>query len=91
MELGNIVCAVREYAPLFIRAIKLGMGASGIASGRKPSMDRISTRRARGAGVAVAVIVGDNVNVGRIVAVAVAVDVDDGVDVAGCKSTLPGS
>jgi|SRR5512144_2616190 hypothetical protein len=30
------------------------MGAGTIASGRRPSMDRITTRRARGAGVGVA-------------------------------------
>ena len=57
------------------------MGASEIASGRKPSMDRISTRRARGAGVGVMVSVGVNVNVGVTVIVAVG----DGVNVAGCN------
>jgi hypothetical protein len=46
------------------------MGASGIASGRKPSRDRIKTLRARGVGVDISVSVGSgdgvcvNVDVG---------------------------
>jgi len=61
--------------------MRFGMGAREMASGRKPSMDRISTRRARGAGVGVIVSVGVNVSVGIGVSVAVA----DGVEVDGCK------
>ena len=53
------------------------MGASEMASGRKPSMDRISTRRARGAGVGVKV--GVEAAVAGGVAVCVAVGVAVGV------------
>ena len=86
VALGYIVRAESVYAPLFIRAIRFGMGASGIASGRKPTMDKISTRCAGGAGVGVMVNVGVNVNVGVTVIVAVL----DGVDVAGCILMPPG-
>ena len=48
-------------------------------------MDRISTRRARGAGVGVMVSVGVKVNVGVRVIVAVA----DGVTVGNCKFCPP--
>jgi len=53
------------------------MGASEMASGRKPSMDRISTRRARGAGVGVKV--GVEVAVAGGAEVCVAVGVAEGV------------
>jgi hypothetical protein len=62
-----------------MRLIKFGMGAKRIASGRRPSMDTITTRRA--GGVNVGVVVGDGVSVsvavceGAVVAVAVAVNV----------------
>ena len=49
------------------------MGASGMASGRKPSMERIRTRRAGGAGVGVKV--GSGVRVGVEVRVGVGVRV----------------
>ena len=84
VELGKIVRAESEYAPFCIKFMRLGMGARGMASGRKPSMDRISTRRARGAGVGVRVCVGVVVNVGEGGAVAVEV----GVAVAGCVPRL---
>lgn len=68
------------------------MGASEMASGRKPSMDRISARRARGAGVGVMVSVGVNVNVGVTVdvEVTVIVAVDEGVNVADNGARLLG-
>jgi hypothetical protein len=92
VELGNIVCAERVYAPLDISAIRFGMGASAMASGRKPSMVRISARRARGAGVGVMVGVEVKVNVGvRVkVGVTVAVGVDEGVGVVNHKFRLAG-
>ena len=57
------------------------MGASAIASGRKPSMDRIKTLRARGVGVGVRVGSGVKVCVGGLVAVKVgiAVEIESGV------------
>jgi len=55
VTLGYIVCADKVYAALCIKDVRFGMGASEMALGRKPSMDRISTRRARGAGVGVKV------------------------------------
>src|SRR5688572_4411775 len=67
VALNRIVFAESVYAEFCINAIRLGMGASAIASGRKPSMDRIRTRLARGAGV--------NVKVGSGVKVAVEYDV----------------
>jgi len=56
------------------------MGASAIASGRRPSMDRITTRRARGA--AVGATVGVDVSVAVCVAVTVAVNVGGSVAVS---------
>jgi hypothetical protein len=56
------------------------MDAAVMASGRMPSMDRIMTRRARGAGVGVAE--GKGVSVGGWVAVTVAVRVGGCVAVA---------
>jgi len=56
-----------------MRAIRFGIGAREMASGRRPSMDRINTRRARTVGVGV------KVSVCVSVAVAVAVDVAVGV------------
>ena len=53
----------------------MGIGASEMASGRSPSIDRISTRDARGEGVGVSV----TVEVGVAVSVAVAVCVGDSV------------
>ena len=59
--------------------IRFGMGASEMASGRRPSMDRIITRFARTAGVGVKV--GSGVSVGGGVSVAVSVGVTLGVEV----------
>jgi len=58
-----------------MRASRFGMGAREMISGRNPSMDRISTREARGVGVGVRV----GVWVGVSVAVADAVGVGDSV------------
>ena len=78
VTLGCTVCALSVYAELAMSACKFGMGASAMASGRSPSMDRISTRRARGSGVGVTL----GVNVAVAVAVAVGVNVDIGGNVA---------
>ena len=61
-----------------MRAKRFGMGASAMASGRSPSMDKISTRVACGAGVGVRVAVdaGVPVSVGAVVCVGVSVNVD---------------
>jgi hypothetical protein len=76
VTLGKMVCAVSEYAEVCIRVWRLSIGASEMASGRRPSMDRINTRRARGAGVAVMVGVRVSVGVAVTVSVAVALGVD---------------
>ena len=62
----------------------LGIGASEIISGRRPSIDRISTRRAKGVGVGVMTGVGVSagVDVAVIVGVNEGVSVDTGVGVA---------
>ena len=57
-------------------AKRFGMGASAIASGRSPSMDRISTRVACGGGVGVTVSLGAKVAVSIAVAVWVGVSVN---------------
>jgi len=77
VALGSIICADRVYTALCIKDVRFGMGASEMASGRKPSMDRNSTQRARGAGVGVKV--GVEVAVAGGVAVCVAVCVTVGV------------
>ena len=71
--LGKTVRAPSENAPLCMRPIRFGMGARRIASGRRPSIDTITTRLAGGANVGV--IVGEGVSVNVAVAVAVAVNV----------------
>src|SRR5512147_2832920 len=80
VELGKMVCAVSEYALDCIKFIKLGIGASSMASGRNPSMLRMMTRFAMGAGVAVKVGGGRGVSVGDGVNVYVAVITADGID-----------
>jgi len=84
-----MVCALSEYALLCIRASRFGMGASEIASGRSPSMDRINTRRACGVGVVVGVCVAVSVavavNVAVEIGVGVRVDVRLGREVAVAK------
>ena len=84
MELGYIVRAEREYAAPPIKLMRFGMGAREMASGRKPSMESISTRRARGVGVGVRVSVGIivEVDVIAIVGVTVSVVVAEGVEAA---------
>ena len=79
VTLGNTVCAPSENAPLCISVTRFGMGASEIASGRSPSMERITTRRAGGAKVGVSV--GEGVSVGVAVNVCVAVAVCEAVGV----------
>ncbi len=54
------------------------MGASSIASGRKPSMLRMITRVMAGCGVCVTVGIAVNVNVGAEVCVRVEAGVADG-------------
>ncbi len=87
VTLGNTVWAFNVYALLCIRFIRFFIGARGIASGRRPSIDRISTRCARAAGVGVKVSAGVSVSVAVAVSVGigegVAVDVMDGVGVTG--------
>ena len=56
-------------------ATRFGIGAIEIASGRKPSIEIITTRRAGGAKVGVGVRVGVSVGVGVYVGVAVGVRV----------------
>jgi hypothetical protein len=74
VELGYMVCAVKEYAPFFINFRTFGMGASSIASGRSPSMLRMITRCfGVGVGVSVKVAVGVRVSVGEGVIVNVGV------------------
>ena len=80
--LGKTVRAPNEDAPLCIRPIRLGMGANKMASGRRPSMDTITTRCVDGAEVGVCVAV--SVSVGVAVAVCVAVAVAVKVAVAVC-------
>ena len=69
-----------------MRFIRFGIGAREMTSGRSPSMDRINTRRARGAGVEVSVAVGTDISVavadGGTVAVHVMVGADVGIEVA---------
>lgn len=79
MTLGKIVCALREYAEDANKEVKYGMGARAMASGRSPSMERIKTRRAGGAGVGVS----DGSGVRVAVEVAVGGGVYVGVNVAG--------
>src|SRR5690349_11912935 len=79
--LGNTVWAPRENAPLCISPIRLFIGAGRIASGRSPSMEMITTRRAAGIQVGVRVGMGDCVAVG-VASVAVGVKVGVGVSVA---------
>lgn len=74
-----MVCAVSEYALDCIRFIKLGIGVSSIASGRRPSILRMMTRFAIGAGVAVKVGGGSGVSLGDGVNVGVEVIAADGV------------
>lgn len=71
VTLGNTVWALRENELLCMSVSRLGIGANEIASGRSPSTERITTRRAGGAKVGV--IVGEGVSVGVAVNVAVAV------------------
>jgi len=73
VELGKMVCAESEYALDCIRLIKLGIGASSMASGRRPSTLRMMTRFAKGAGIAVEVEGGSSVALGGGVNVKVAV------------------
>ena len=80
VTLGNTVCAPKENALLCISANRVGMGATAIASGRSPSIERIRTRRAKGAKVGVSV--GEGVSLGIAVRVAVAVGLKVGVCVA---------
>src|SRR6185436_11430012 len=82
--LGKTVWAPNENAPLCMRPITFGMGAKRIASGRTPSMDTITTRRAGGANVGIVVADGVSVSVAVCVGVteAVAVAVNVGVWVA---------
>src|SRR5258706_13347776 len=49
--LGMIVCAVSEYAPLFMNDSTFTIFAFAIASGRKPSKLTISARATFGMGV----------------------------------------
>src|SRR6186997_885657 len=65
-----------------MRPMRFGMGANKIASGRRPSMEMITTRRVEGRGVGVCV--GVDVSVGVAVAVSVAVAVAVNVAVAVC-------
>jgi hypothetical protein len=44
VTLGYTVCALSVYAEFCIRDVRFDMGASAMASGRSPSMDRISAR-----------------------------------------------
>ncbi len=80
--LGKTVRAPNENAPLCMRPIRLGMGANKMASGRRPSMDTITTRCMEGAGVGVCVGVDVSVGVAVAVSVAVAVAVNVAVWVA---------
>lgn len=80
--LGKTVRAPNENAPLCIRPMRLGMGANKMASGRRPSIDTITTRCMEGAGVGVAVAVDVSVGVAVSVYVAVAVAVNVAVWVA---------
>jgi len=85
VTLGYTVCAVREYADRSSSDVRNGIGASGMASGRKPSMERIKTRRARGVGVGVMEGLRVVVAVGRRVAVGVCVGVSVGRMGAACS------
>jgi hypothetical protein len=58
-----------------MRPMRFGIGANKIASGRRPSIDTIRTRRVEGRGVCVAVGISVSVAVAVSVAVTVAVDV----------------
>jgi hypothetical protein len=64
--------------------MRFGIGAIAMASGRRPSIETITTRRAGGAKVGVGVGVGVSVGVGVWVGVAVDVSVGvmDGVNVS---------
>ena len=78
VTLGYTVCAFSVYAaPLCMSFKRFGIGAREMASGRSPSMDRISTRLITGTGVGASVGVDVSVevagNVGGSVAVAVTV------------------
>src|SRR5688500_4258327 len=88
VTLGNTVCAPSENAPLCIRVIRFDMDAGKMASGRSPSMETITTRRAGGANVGV--IVGESVLVGVADGVtvcdAVGVSVGAGVTVGECEA-----
>jgi hypothetical protein len=75
VTLGCTVWALRVYALLCIKLRRFGMGAMEMASGRRPSMDRISTRRARAVGVGVKAGVDVSVAVPVVVTVAGTVDV----------------
>ena len=69
---------VKEYAPLSASSIKLGMGASAMASGRNPSKLMMSTRSISafdGVGIIVGVKVGLAVGMGVWVNVGAAVNV----------------
>jgi len=59
VALGRIVCAVNEYALVFISSSRFGMGASSIASGRSPSILRMITRWIARLGVGVVVTDGE--------------------------------
>ena len=93
MTLGKTVRAPNENAPLCIRPTRFGMGAGKMASGRRPSMDTITTRRAGGANVGVRVGEGVSVKVAVAVAVNVAVcesvgvKVNVGVEVGGARGS----
>ena len=80
--LGKTVRAPNENAPLCMRPMRFGMGANKIASGRRPSMDTITTRRVEGTKVGVCVAVGVSVGVAVAVCVVVAVAVNVAVCVA---------
>ena len=81
VTLGSTVCAESENAEVCIKAIRFGMGANAIASGRKPSMLRMITRRISGNGVSV----GDSVfvDVGVNAMVGTRVDIEVGLSAAG--------
>ena len=86
VTLGNTVWAPRENAPLCIRVIRFDMDAGKMASGRSPSMETITTRRAGAAKVGVIVDEGVSVRVAVKVTVAVKVGVCVSAAVGVCEA-----
>jgi hypothetical protein len=84
--LGMMVCAVNEYAPLFINDNTFTIFDFAIASGRRPSKLTINTRAAFGTGVDV--IVGKAVSMGGIgVPVGPSIGMRTGASVGGGTET----